>query len=220
MSTKANEPPVSFETWQRIQAELHNMGHRPTFEEALAVYLKHGMPEHFARIRAHGDTHGGGIANARSPEERQRRLARLSHEEQMEHKVADLCWKELPKPEHFFPITDPVELLGKRGTAQDLDSYLAQNGDINGTSANGTTLAKHAARFDNLPLLKVLAEKGACLQHLLHTAIICRSESVVHYLVDELHHDVNEKLSDGVTPLHCTFNCPELRPFLVSRGAK
>ena len=119
---------------------------------------------------------------------------------------------------------DPIELLGKTGTVADLKEFLAKGGSVNSKTETGIrtglSLARHCARFGNLPMLKVLVAKGASLEHVFHAAATRNQRAIVDYLLDELHRDINEKNPEGYTPWQCANIYPEMRAYLASRGAK
>ena len=130
--------------------------------------------------------------------------------------------KALEAPRQLrMPAADPIERLGKTGTAADLDAFLELGGRLDDlTLGNGLSIAQHAARHGNLPLVKELAARGASMNEVLHCATACGQRDVAAYLLDELHLDINRPDAEGYTPLQGAYLHPEMEVYLISRGAR
>jgi len=119
------------------------------------------------------------------------------------------------------PSVEPIERLGRFGAVADLDAFLEIGGRLDSlTPGNGLSIAQHAARHGNLPLLKELAARGASMNEVLHCATACGQKEIVAYLLDELHLDINRLDAEGYTPLQGAYLHPEMEVYLVSRGAR
>lgn len=104
----------------------------------------------------------------------------------------------------LFPIPVvycPIEDMGKQGTPEDLDRYLAEGNSIDEVGKNGFTIICEAIKCDNMPLIEACIEHGASLAGTVRMAVINRRRDVVRKLVAS-GADVNEQDEFGDRPLY------------------
>ena len=101
-------------------------------------------------------------------------------------------------------IPDPycrIEDLGKRGTPEDLDRYLAEGNSIQAVGEHRMTLICEAVGLNNLPMIQACIKRGASLSGTMKAAVEARRTHLIEILI-KAGADVNERDDYGKTPLY------------------
>jgi len=133
--------------------------------------------------------------------------------------------------EYLEEIPDPhcpVEHLGKEGTADDLQRYLAEGHSIDSVSKNKLTILCEAIRFNNLSIINACIEHGANMSGSIKMAVQSGQTEPLEFLV-KAGANINERDEFGDTPLYyvCGTALPgregqrnrQMRDLLVKLGA-
>jgi len=105
------------------------------------------------------------------------------------------CLVEIPNP--YCRIED----LGKRGTRDDLEQYVAEGNSIDAVGKNHLTIVCEAIKFDNAAMIRACIERGASLSGSIEIAVGNGHVHLIEMLV-KAGANINERNEFGVTPLH------------------
>jgi hypothetical protein len=121
-----------------------------------------------------------------------------------------------------------IEDLGKNGTPEDLDIYLAEGNSIDEIGKNDVSILCEAIKFNNMGMIKACIERGASLSKSIYIAAVNQRPDIVQLLYD-VGADVNEQDEYGYRPLACLGGTAlpgdegklnrQLRDLLISLGA-
>ncbi|MCZ7646129.1 MAG: ankyrin repeat domain-containing protein [Planctomycetota bacterium] len=124
--------------------------------------------------------------------------------------------------QEFKEKLDPLEIFIRDCTVQDLLGRLDKDLQVNSETSLGFSLAKIAMYFNRKDLLKVLLEKGASRQDLLHIAANGGKIDVMQMLLDAGESvDALSSWNPMQSPLHCAvlMRRESAVEFLLKKGA-
>ena len=93
-----------------------------------------------------------------------------------------------------------IEDLGKNGTIEELEEYLAEGNLIDAVGKNDLTILCESIKFSNLAMMEACIERGAGLAESVHMAVIHRRIDLVKRLI-VAGADINEQDKHGDRPI-------------------